>query len=295
MTTKRVVVFGIDGQVATSLRKYFPEATFVNRKECDFERPSEISKILDKHNPKLVINPAAYTNVDKAESEREKAWLINSEAPGRVANWCAKNAADLIHFSTDYVYGGAGIHAWEETDVPAPVNFYGKTKLDGETAIAASGCRHIILRTSWVFSLQSQNFLGTMIKLGKENELVKIVADQVGCPTFADDLAYGTMQIANSPSFGNVSGIFNLVNSGSVSRFEFGNSIFNILNDLKFPLRVKRVEPVSSAAFSTPAKRPENSRLNTQKVTKTFGVKLRDWDKALAECLRQLSGQGLTN
>lgn len=288
MTSNKVVIFGTYGQVANALRQQFPRAAIIGRTECDFEKPESIIGVLDRHRPSLILNPAAFTNVDKSEAERERAWRINAEAPHQIAKWCAKNSADLIHYSTDYVYSGTGFAAWKESDAADPINFYGQTKLEGEHAISASGCRYVILRTSWVFSPRSQNFLNIMMKLGREQETIKVVDDQTGCPTFSRDLAEATKAITLNPNFGRVSGVFNLVNQGSVSRFEFANKIFEVLRSLGYPLKVKRIEPVSSKEFPAAARRPLNCRLDTLKAEETFGVHMRRWDLALTECLKSI-------
>ncbi|NJL25166.1 MAG: dTDP-4-dehydrorhamnose reductase [Calothrix sp. SM1_5_4] len=198
-----VLVFGSNGQVAQALKALLPEAVFLSRTECDLERPGQAAAALEKHKPRVVINAAAYTEVDKAESENERsrAHQINAAAVQEIAFWCARNDVSLIHYSTDYVYPGDGDLPWSELAPVAPRNHYGQTKLDGEAAIRSAGCHHVILRTSWVFSPVGKNFVKTMLKLGLEREHLSVVDDQVGSPTYAPDIARATLRVLGHPHF----------------------------------------------------------------------------------------------
>lgn len=282
---KDVLVFGTNGQVSRALRSYFPQALFISRAECDFEKTVQITEVLEKYRPNLIINPAAYTEVDKAETEGERAELINARAPAIIAQWCAERNASLVHYSTDYIYQGSGQKCWSEQDPVDPQNAYGTTKLHGEEAIRQSGCHHVILRTSWVYDSSGKNFFTTMLRLGRERELLRVVNDQIGAPTYAVDLAEATKRMCDESNFSRGSGVFNLANAGSTSWYGFASLIFEILRSKGVDLKVVNVEPILSSDYPTPAKRPLNSRLDTQKFKETFGFELRAWDAAVRACL----------
>lgn len=283
-----VLVFSSEGQLALSLRKLLPEAIFVPHAECDFAEPQNVVRVLDSIRPHLVINPAAYTQVDQAEKEKSLAQKINADSPREIANWCARNSASMIHFSTDYVYDGGGVEVRDELEAPSPLSHYGFTKLLGDQAIARSGCHHVILRTSWVFSPWGKNFVRTMLKLGGERTSLSIVADQVGAPTYAPDLAAAAFAIAAHPEFKKHEGVFHCTNSGFTSWFGFAEEIFRQARRQGFELKVNQVHPISTSAYPTPAKRPLNSRLSLERLERCFGVRMRPWGIALEECLTQL-------
>ena len=284
----RVLVFGREGQVSSALSNLMPDAQFTARDTCDLERPEDIERELNQHRPRVVINPAAYTAVDAAESDRDRALRVNAEAPGVMARWCKRHAASLIHFSTDYVYPGTGREPWTELDATGPLNVYGESKLEGERAIEACGGHHLILRTSWVYDAFGQNFVRTMLRLGREREELQIVDDQIGAPTYALDLAVATLKILTHPQFLRSSGRFNIANVGQTSWFEFARVIFARWRALGQSLKVESVRAISSAEYPTPARRPQNSRLNTDKLDRQFGIRLRPWDEALVAALEQL-------
>jgi dTDP-4-dehydrorhamnose reductase len=289
MSQPKTLVFGKTGQVAQGLQLAFPGAVFLGRDVANFERPKDLLKVLDEINPKLVINAAAYTEVDKAEIDVGRAQVVNAAAPTEIAGWCRSHEASLIHYSTDYVYTGDGVDPWRESDPTGPKNYYGKTKLEGENGIVASRCHHIILRTSWVFSPVGKNFVKTMIKLGQERESLKVVDDQVGSPTYAPDIAAVTWKIAHDPEFLKKSGIFNAANSGAVSWHGFSEQIFKRLRAAEIPLNVFRLEAIPSSSYPTPAIRPRNSRLDTRKLREIFSIEMRPWQDALDACLEALS------
>lgn len=288
---RRVLVFGNDGQVSRALAAIWPEAVCVPRDECDFEAGDDaIRTTLDRHRPGLVINPAAYTAVDKAESERDRAARVNAQAPGAIAEWCARHGASLIHYSTDYVYNGVGEAPHSETDATGPLNFYGATKLAGERAVVASGCHHVILRTSWVYFEIGANFVLTMLCLGRERESLRVVDDQIGAPTYASDLAAATATIAGHPTFvAGRSGIYNLANSGLTSWHGFATAVFEEWRTLGGrDLKVREIEPIPSEAYPTPARRPLNSRLDMARIRADYGIEMRHWRSALLACLSKL-------
>jgi len=184
-----ILVFGKNGQVATALREILPEAIFLGSEAANFLSPESVIQALETHKPTVIINAAAYTQVDKAETERDAALTINAKTPGTIAQWCKSHNALLIHYSTDYVFDGSGDKPWLETDTPNPQNYYGLSKWEGEKAIQASGCKHYIFRVSWVYSPWGANFKKTILRLAQEREELKIVADQWGSPTKAEDIA----------------------------------------------------------------------------------------------------------
>ena len=286
-----ILVFGKYGQVARSLQNFFndSEATFLSTDEADFSNPPSLSAVLDKYNPQIVINTSAYTAVDKAESEKERALLVNCESPKKIARWCRQHDAILIHYSTDYVYPGTGQQAWLETDGTGPLNWYGETKLKGEQAIQESSCRYFILRTSWIYSSLGNNFVKTMLKLGAEREELKVVSDQFGAPTYAEDLARATkkmvqaLQMSSHPS-----GVYHIAGAGVTNWHEFAVMVFNEARSLGVPLKVKEVKAILTAEYPTPAKRPLNSRLNQDKLKKEFGIELPNWKISLKSCLRRI-------
>jgi dTDP-4-dehydrorhamnose reductase len=285
MADRRTLIFGKNGQIAQGLVGQFPSAICLGHEQADFRNPQNAVNALKEFQPSLVINAAAYTEVDKAEVEPGLAQAINADAPFEIADWCKQNSASLIHYSTDYVYPGTGETPWTETDSTAPVNRYGRTKLAGEQAILESGCHAIVLRTSWVFSSTGRNFVRTMDKLGRERKELSIVNDQVGSPTYAPDIAEATQKIASHHRFHEVNGIFNLTNAGWVTWYDFSKRIFAELAAHEIPVTIEHVIPIASRDYKTPAQRPLNSRLNTQKIKEEFGIVLRPWEAALANCI----------
>lgn len=240
--------------------------------------------------PDIIVNAAAHTAVDKAESEPELARTLNALAPGVLAQEAAAIGAWLVHYSTDYVFNGSGSQPWVEDDATGPLSFYGQTKLEGEQAIAASGCQHLVFRSSWVYAARGGNFAETMLKLAKDRERLTVINDQFGAPTgadlIADVTAHAIRQVCRT---GQGEGVYHLVASGETTWFDYANHVLALDIQGKFAphLAVKEVAPVPSSAFVTPAKRPHNSRLNTTKLQSTFGLTLPAWqhgvDRMLAE------------
>ncbi len=252
--------------------------------------------------PDVIVNAAAHTAVDKAESEPDLARTLNALAPGVLAQEAAAIGAWLVHYSTDYVFDGSGTQPRREDDATGPLSVYGQTKLEGEQAIAASGCQHLIFRTSWVYAARGGNFAKTMLKLAKERERLTVINDQFGAPTGADLIADVTAHAirqatARGPRTGagqagdaaGLGGIYHLVASGQTTWFDYANHVLALDGKGKFAphFAVKEVVPVPSSAFATAARRPHNSRLDTTKLRDTFGLALPDWrqgvDRMLAE------------
>lgn len=256
-----------------------------------------VTGLLNEVQPRVIVNAAAYTQVDKAESESDLAHQINAHGPAVLAEWACKNDAFLLHYSTDYVFDGNSDRPYLETDSASPVNAYGESKLGGEKAILSSGCRHVILRTSWIYSSHGNNFLRTMLRLAKERSHLNIVNDQLGCPTWARNLAHvsavviermtgsGEGQNAGAPE----SGLYHYSDGPACTWFDFAQSIFAAAVSLGVLNRAPQVEPVTSDQFQTAATRPRNSVLDTRKIRASFNIEPADLESSLLACLEDLN------
>lgn len=286
-----ILVFGKNGQVARALKSVLPsDVPFLGHDETHFETPSSIEEVLNRYQPKIIINTAAYTAVDKAEAEKELCFAINSEAPKEIAHWCHKNQALLIHFSTDYVYGGDGDLAQNEEAPLNPVNVYGDSKKRGEEFIRQSEARHIILRTSWVYDEQGANFVTTMLRLGSEREELKVVNDQFGSPSYAGDLALAVKKIiSQNPQ--DIHQTYNLCGQGFVTWFDFANNIFAQALKMGFKLKIQSVLSIPTTEYKTPALRPLNSRMSQEKIKKDFGIEMPFWQDSLKVCLKKIAAE----
>lgn len=238
--------------------------------------------------PQVIVNAAAYTAVDRAESEREVAHVVNALASQVMAEEAKRLDAWLIHYSTDYVFDGAGTSPWKETDKVAPVNYYGATKLEGEQLIQASGCKHLIFRTSWVYSARGNNFAKTMLRLAKDRPILNVIADQVGVPTGADllaDVAVAALQEARrNPE---LAGIYHLAPSGETSWHAYASYVIGWARSNGENLAVQAVNPITTAEYPTPASRPLNSRLDTSKLRHAFSLHLPDWQCGVTRMLME--------
>jgi dTDP-4-dehydrorhamnose reductase len=258
----------------------------------DFSQPERVAQTVRVLRPDVIVNAAAHTAVDKAESEPDLARRLNATTPGLIAQEAKKLGAWLMHYSTDYVFDGSGTTPWVETDAPAPLNVYGQTKLEGEQAITQSGCQHIILRTSWVYGARGGNFAKTMLKLAQEREELKVINDQVGAPTGADMLADVTAHIiahslANAEA-SDVSGIYHCVAAGQTTWADYASHVLSLAKSIQPAMDIKaRVLPVPTSAFPTAAKRPHNSRLNTTKLHHIFGLTLPHWQAGVSRMLTE--------
>jgi len=286
---RKILIFGRVGQVGWELRHKLAclgEISSVEYPDVDFTKPDTLRAALQSVKPAVIVNAAAYTAVDKAETERELAMSINATGPGVLAEEAKKLGALLVHYSTDYVFDGGGTHPRSETETPAPLNVYGETKLAGDLAIQASGCDHLIFRTSWVYGARGSNFLLTMLKLGQERKELSIVADQIGAPTTSECIAQATACVLAqvlSPAGKGIdgrSGVYNLTNGGEASWFEFAKEIFDRAHE-KTGVPIPALKPVPTSDFPRPAPRPFNSRLSSLKLEQVFGVKLPHWEHAL--------------
>jgi dTDP-4-dehydrorhamnose reductase len=283
----RILLTGAHGQVGWELRRTLSslgEVVALDLKELDLTDADAVRQTVREIAPAIIVNPAAHTAVDKAESEPHLARAINATAPGILAQEAGRLDALLVHYSTDYVFNGSGTTPWREDDTCDPLNVYGTTKLEGECAIQASGCRHLIFRTSWVYGARGNNFLLTMRRLMHERPELKIVADQIGAPTWCRDLAEATALILSRISTGGFDqwGIYNMTNGGETSWHGFAEAI-QALGGTR-----ARLLAIPGSDYPTPATRPLNSRLNNDLLEQTFGLRLQDWRAALALCVDEM-------
>ena len=284
----KILLAGGSGQLAQELQPIllsWGEVIAVDRTRVDLSQPESIRQAMAQIQPNLVVNAGAYTAVDKAENEPELASAVNGIAPGIFAEECEKLGASLIHFSTDYVFDGSRGSAYLETDITNPLGTYGKSKLAGEEAIRQAGNRHIIIRTAWVYGNGGKgNFVKTMLRLGKEREEIRVVADQIGSPTWTGDLAAATSQIIPQIK-PEIFGTYQYTNSGVCSWYDFAIAIFEEAAKLGFPLKVQRVIPITTAEYPTPAKRPAFSVLSTVKISALLGTYPPHWRQGLRQML----------
>ena len=281
----RILLIGGNGQVGHELTRTLAplgEVIATDRAALDLTDESAIRALVRQLRPGFIVNAAAYTAVDKAESESELAFAINARAPSVLAQEAAALGAWLIHYSTDYVFAGDRPQgAYLETDATAPMNVYGRSKLAGEEAIAAVGGAHLILRTSWVYGAHGANFVKTILRLAREREKLSIVADQIGAPTSSPLIAEATAQLIRQlPDDGEdaVGGIYHLQSAGEASWYEFAAAIVERLRGVDAPaVRCREVLPIPASAYPTPARRPANSRLDCGKIARTFGLRLPQW------------------
>ncbi len=290
----RILVTGRNGQVGHELRRTLHtlgEIVAVDRNELDLSKPEQIRRQIQTIKPDFIVNAAAYTAVDQAESDTETAMQINGTAPGIVAEEAKQIGAALIHYSTDYVFDGSKTTPYVETDTPTPVSVYGKTKLAGEQAIQAVGLPHLILRTSWVYGRHGKNFYNTILRLAHEREELGIVDDQIGCPTWSRSIAEATAQLIaqqldknNGEYFSGCSGIYNLVSSGQASWYGFAKHFLE-LDPHKDRQVLKSLKAIGTEDYPTPARRPAYSVMSTQKLSSTFKLRMPDWQ----ECVELIS------
>jgi dTDP-4-dehydrorhamnose reductase len=285
---------GKTGQIGgdlLALLSEFAEVLATDRSSLDLTRPEKIRECVASFRPDVIINAAAYTAVDKAETEPELSAAINTSAPSVLAEEAARTGALLIHYSTDYVFDGAKTEPYVESDPVNPLSVYGRTKAAGEDAIRATGCDHLIFRTSWVYSARGSNFLRTILRLASEREELRIVDDQIGAPTSSRLLATATIavmkqELQNPASRSATSGTYHLTASGHCSWFDFANEIVGKCDRERF--RVKKVLPIPTSAFPTPARRPHNSRLHCSKLGRVFNLKMPGWIDGLNDVVAQL-------
>ncbi len=286
----KILVTGCHGQVGQALSQHLQglgEIHALGREQLDLARPESIRTVMQALRPTMVINAAAYTAVDQAESEEALAMRINAEAPGILAEEAKKIGASLIHYSTDYVFDGSKQGAWTEDDAVSPLSAYGRSKLAGEQAVAAVGIPHLILRTSWVYGLHGKNFLLTMLRLAQSRDSLSIVDDQIGAPTWSHTIAEATASIVKqfprAEQIADHRGIYHLCATGHTSWYGFAQAIFSHPAVQKRPA----LQPITTAQYPTPARRPANSVMSTEKFRQCFG-ELPAWQNALHDCLNSM-------
>jgi len=288
----RILLTGTSGQVGGALLPLLSgEHTVLSpqRAVFDLSQPETISATLDRLAPDLIVNPAAYTAVDRAEDEPELALRVNAAAPAAMAGWAANRNVPLIHFSTDYVFDGSGDAPWREEDACAPLSSYGRSKLEGERAIRASCAPHLIIRTSWVYAATGSNFLRTMARLARERDELRVVADQFGAPTAAPSIAEATSHIINRRSstndlasdFAVAKGLVHLANAGTTTWHGFATTIVEGLKLRGQAVKAVTVQAIETRDFPTKAVRPTNSRLDSSRLRQVFGISMPGWDQAL--------------
>jgi dTDP-4-dehydrorhamnose reductase len=295
----RILLLGKNGQVGWELQRSL--ATLGDVVACDFDSPGDeradftqpetLRALVWRVQPAVIVNAAAHTAVDKAESEPELVQLINATAPAVLADEAEACGALLVHYSTDYVFDGSGVEAREEADATGPLNVYGRSKLEGERLIRMSGCQHLILRTSWVYAARGGNFARTMLKLAAERDALKVVDDQVGAPTGADLLADVTahvlMRLRAAPE---LAGTYHCVAAGEASWFDYARHVIEWARGAGVALKLppEGLQAVPSSQFPTPAARPLNSRLSTRKLRDTFGLTLPMWTAGVERMLTEI-------
>jgi dTDP-4-dehydrorhamnose reductase len=300
-----ILLVGSGGQVGRDLSELLPqvgEVIALDRQRLDLTQPDEIRSAIRASRPAWIVNAAAYTAVDKAESEEPLARAINAEAPRVMAEEAKKIGASLVHYSTDYVFDGAKAAPYEEDDPTNPQNAYGRTKLEGELAIRESGAAHLILRTAWVYATRGRNFLLTILRLATQREELRVVRDQIGAPTLSREIARATTAIlanlsipgSNPASLSGVSGIYHVTAGGETSWYDFAAAILEksktAPQDQRWfaeatgglPIVARRLLPILTAEYPTPARRPPYSVLSNARLNRVFSVKLPDWNTQLA-------------
>lgn len=291
---KRMVVTGCEGQVVRSLLERGQGSAFevvaLGRPDLDLCEPDQIEAALRRTHPDVIVSAAAYTAVDRAETDEVAAHVANAVAPGRIAATAASLGVPIVHLSTDYVFDGTKTAPYVETDPAGPVGVYGRTKLAGERAVAVAAANHVILRTAWVYSPFGRNFLKTMLHLAISRDRIDVVDDQVGNPTSALEIADGILSISGNLLAGDASylrGIFHMTGAGEASWADFATEIFAASAGCGGPSA--EVGRIATSAYPTPARRPANSRLNCAKLDRAHGVRLGDWKQAAAETVERLA------
>lgn len=279
----KLLIFGQTGQVARELARLTPEATFLGRDRADLMDPAACAAAIAASDADAIINAAAWTAVDRAETEEAAATTVNGDAPTAMAQAAAARGLPFLHISTDYVFDGTGDQPFTPDHPTAPLGAYGRSKLKGEQGVRAAGGRHLILRTSWVVSAHGTNFVKTMLRLGRERESLNVVADQIGGPTPAADIAQALVTAAEAMTQGASGGTHHFSGAPDTSWADFARAI---MDQAQLPCRIN---DIPSSEYPTPAKRPLNSRLDCRAFTAAFGIPRPDWPQGLAEIVRELT------
>jgi len=299
----RILILGANGQVGWALQRSLAPLGALkacDRREANLEDLDGLRKVVSRHSPDVIVNAAAYTAVDKAESEPEKAKLVNAEAVACLAEEAKRANALLIHYSTDYIFDGMKSSPYIESDRPNPINVYGYTKWQGEEAIRQIACKHMIFRTSWVYALRGDNFIKTMLRLAASRDDLSVVADQIGAPTHADliaDVTALTLQYvlcAKEAEQYKLQGTYHLIAAGETSWNDYARFVLELAEQNGVSLRVKSrdVQRIPSEDYPVPAKRPKNSRLRHDKLECTFNLKMPDWRHHVHRMMTELLDQG---
>jgi len=288
----KILLLGKNGQVGWELQRSLAplgELIALGSDSADFTDLESLAKTVREIAPDVIVNAAAHTAVDRAESEPELARTINALAPGVLAAEAKRLGVWLVHYSTDYVFDGSGDKPWRETDPTNPLSVYGASKLEGEQLIQQSGCKHLIFRTSWVYGARGGNFAKTMLRLGQERESMKVIDDQMGAPTGAELLSDVTAHAIRTALMNpDVSGLYHLVASGETSWHGYASFVLAFARQAGVPLKVAAIEAVPTSAFPTAATRPHNSRLSTGKLTSAFGLHLPHWQVGVTRMLTEI-------
>jgi len=295
----RILLTGKTGQVGFELQRTLAPLGAVialDAEHLDLASPDAIRKKVREIKPQIIVNAAAYTAVDRAESEPDLAMKLNGIAPGVLAEEAKRLDALMVHYSTDYVFDGTKDSPYIETDTPNPLSVYGRSKLAGDQAIQATGVPHYIFRTSWVYAARGQNFVRTMLRLGRERSELRIVDDQVGAPTWARFIAEATAQVLRQlgdghKAIGDRAGIYNLTATGAVSWYGFASAIFAEAK-VQLGMTPPKLIPITTAEYPLPARRPANSRLDNSRFSVTFGLTPPPWDKMLKLCMKEIENGG---
>ncbi|MBV1931530.1 MAG: dTDP-4-dehydrorhamnose reductase [Porticoccaceae bacterium] len=299
----KILLLGANGQVGWELQRSLAPLSLLkacDRQSANLEDFDQLQTTLREFSPDIIVNAAAYTAVDNAESEAQRAHRINAEAVSLIADQAKRLNAWLIHYSTDYVFDGSKSEAYTEADQPNPLSVYGTSKLRGEEAIVKSGCKHLIFRTSWVFAHRGANFAKTMLRLARERDQLKVVSDQIGAPTSAELIADITSlclyRLTHDNAFAEqAAGIYHLTPSGETSWHGFAKYVISEAQALgmAFQITPEYIEPIATKEYPLPAKRPANSRLDTKKLSDAFGVYLPPWQTHAKRLVTQLATQGI--
>jgi dTDP-4-dehydrorhamnose reductase len=289
----KILLLGKDGQLGWELQRSMAclgEVVSLGRDEADLSQPATLAAVVAHYAPQVIVNAAAYTAVDKAEADTATAHAVNAQSPMALAQAAKACNALLVHYSTDYVFDGSGASAWLETDTTAPLNVYGASKLAGEQAIVDSQCRHLIFRTSWVYAARGGNFAKTMLRLAQERETLSVINDQFGAPTGADWLADMTAHaIVQASADSNKLGLYHAVAAGETTWHGYASEVIAHAKQLGYSIKATQLNAVATSAFPTPAIRPGNSRLNTEKLQQTFGISCPRWEKGVYRMMKEIT------
>lgn len=283
------LILGANGQLGVALQNILPKAVALTRTEADLENYAALDSALQKFKPNVIFNAAAYTAVDRAESEFDKALAVNFLGPQKLAEYCQENDAVLLHYSTDYVFDGSGNNFWQEIDACNPCNSYGLSKLRGEEAIKHIGAKALIFRTSWVFDHCHNNFFTTMLRLFSEREKISVVADQIGAPTFVNHLAFASVSaIYKALTYEKFPrGIYHLAAQNTCSWYDFAEAILLEAKKRDLKIVTEKIEKITTSEYKTAAVRPLNSRLDCSKALSILDAVLPSWQSGLSDCFRE--------